>query len=376
VKKRSPRGLNLSTRLEAARLRRQRRRSSAEAAVSDVVGSILLVAITTLMAVALGGLLFNLRGPTDLQHTDLQVTLDPGPDGKWQGEPGDSDFEQVRIMHLGGEPLLASHVTVTLQIGNTVTTATGTALAASTGAGSSFTTGKVWASNQSLARSDRVLVDIVTRLSNGGGQLISSSVMVAGSNAATAQCPSDKTPPYAVMPLSQTPEDVTSATTGNVTITAAVVDTCPGVDTLLPPQLWYCIAVTCSFPSGYTNGGSMTLVASLWIGGIPGGNWSSELGKTLHYRLVNMRDLLGNTANSSIQRLPRHWLDTYRCLGNRWIDCQFRCRTKCKRRRHRGRAERRCSFGRRRHHCLAGPVRGHLHQWEWVVRRLRCRWVG
>ena len=56
---------------------RQRRRLD-QRAVSDVLGSILMIGITVMMATAFGAVLFAFKGPTDSPQSNLAITVDPG----------------------------------------------------------------------------------------------------------------------------------------------------------------------------------------------------------------------------------------------------------------------------------------------------------
>lgn len=89
--------------------RRARRhvRPADEAAVSDVIGSILLVGITVVMAAGFGALLLAYDGPDDKQHTQLNVAITQAAAG-WPNA-------LIVITNLGGEPLRQQDVTIRYQ---------------------------------------------------------------------------------------------------------------------------------------------------------------------------------------------------------------------------------------------------------------------
>lgn len=70
------------------------------AAVSDVIGSMLLVAVTVGATAGFGLLILNIEGPPPVIHVALEATIGPGADGDWG--PGDAE---LRLGHLGGMPL-------------------------------------------------------------------------------------------------------------------------------------------------------------------------------------------------------------------------------------------------------------------------------
>src|SRR5688572_371431 len=77
-----------------------------EAAVSDVLGSLLLVGITVVSAFGFGLLLLSFEGPSDTLHADLELRTDPGTNGWGSGD------ETVQVVHLGGEDLEGGDLTI------------------------------------------------------------------------------------------------------------------------------------------------------------------------------------------------------------------------------------------------------------------------
>ncbi len=79
-------------------------------AVADVVGSILLVGITVASAGALSLLVLSIDGPSGTIHVSLDAKIGPGDDNDW----GVDDAE-LRVRHLGGEPLRAEDTLIRLR---------------------------------------------------------------------------------------------------------------------------------------------------------------------------------------------------------------------------------------------------------------------
>lgn len=76
--------------------------------MSDVMGSILLVGITVVMAGGFGAVLLSYDGPQDQVHTHLSASVGPGADGIWG-----TNAAELEIHHLGGEGLDEADVRVT-----------------------------------------------------------------------------------------------------------------------------------------------------------------------------------------------------------------------------------------------------------------------
>lgn len=138
-------------------------------AVSDVVGSILLVSITVLMAISLGGLMLAFDGPQDQQHTKLAITLGPGADLNWG-----ADDAELRIQHLGGEPLPQERTLVHL-------TPPGGAreTVEPVFAGGSLRIGESWTRIVTAFEDDVFQVQVVVSATAGGAGLLASTAVVA-----------------------------------------------------------------------------------------------------------------------------------------------------------------------------------------------------
>ncbi|MCD4703082.1 MAG: type IV pilin N-terminal domain-containing protein [Methanosarcinaceae archaeon] len=61
-----------------------------ERAVSDVVGSIMMVTITVIMATVVATAIFSMKPPVDVPHVSIEIT---------------ENGSHVDLIHMGGEPL-------------------------------------------------------------------------------------------------------------------------------------------------------------------------------------------------------------------------------------------------------------------------------
>ncbi len=66
-----------------------------ERAVSDVVGSIMMVTITVIMATVVATAIFSMKPPADVPHVSIEIT---------------ENGSHVDLIHMGGEPLDASRL--------------------------------------------------------------------------------------------------------------------------------------------------------------------------------------------------------------------------------------------------------------------------
>lgn len=295
-------------------------RASGEAAVSDIIGSILLVAMTVAMAVALSLLLFSFDGPADKQYTNLGASLDPGPDGQWN-----TGNEEIRLTHLGGEPLEARGTTIRYTLGNTTTALSGSGLGSAFADGA-LTIGERWMRGATFALNDRVEVRVSLVQPGNGAQLLANAAVVAGSTTVGNICLGDVQAPTAL--LSQAPPDVTSVTTGAVVVQALLSDNCSGVAAAVVPSLWYCISASCPAPSnpgtGYTqlamSRPDPTNQPQLWQASIPApapvppGSWGVNVGKTITYYVYPLTDnaVPANTGRSATGTDPVNVFTQYK----------------------------------------------------------------
>lgn len=275
-------------------MNRRRARRSDEAAVTDVLGSLLLVGITVVAAVGLGLLVLSYDGPPDTQHSRLVASIEAGG-GSW----GDGD-EELRLVHLGGEPLDASDVRVLLTPpGGPTQVITGAALGSAFADGK-LTIGETWVYLVDAQLND--LYDFKVIVDTDGSQLVSDMTIVAGAGGGGSLCVGDTTAPVAS--FGQTPSNVNGQTSGAVLVNITVSDNCAGVDEAVAPHLFYCVAVTCVVPTSYTDVGAMTDTGTrTWSATIPSHNWltQSAAGASLRYYVTAMTDANGNVGQSGVQ---------------------------------------------------------------------------
>lgn len=274
-----------------------------EAAVSDVLGSILLVGITVIMAGGFAVLLLSFDGPEETLHSRLATSMASGG-GDW----GDGD-EQLRLTHLGGEPLKADEVTIQFARAGVVTTLTGDALGSAFDDGE-LTIGETWITTLTADVGDVVEVRVVH--TGNQSQLLASGSIVAGASGGAA-CLVDTALPSAGWV--QSPPDVDSLTNGSVTVTVTIADGCSGVDDSVAPHLWWCVAITCTVGTSFFDAGAMQSVGThQWSGSVPhGGSWLADAvaGRTLNYYVANLTDVAGNSGFSAVQTDALGFLATY-----------------------------------------------------------------
>ncbi|HUR61596.1 MAG TPA: type IV pilin N-terminal domain-containing protein [Candidatus Thermoplasmatota archaeon] len=263
-----------------------------DSGVADTVGSILMVAITVVMSVILGGVLLAFKGPVALAHADVAITVDPGSDGAWG-----TGNEFIRLTHRGGDFLAASDSTMRITVGSTTRTLTGTAQLGSAWTDGFLRIGEtwtyVWPVAGGIPAGAAVSVGLVK--SSGQSQLVSSASLVASAVAATNPCVTDTAMPTVTL-WGQSPAIITGFTTGAITITAQLGDNCWGVDPAVVPRLYWRITPTASF----TDQGTMTNIGpNTWRGTVPSQTWSSLVGRSLVYHIGPLRDVGGNPASGS-----------------------------------------------------------------------------
>lgn len=141
-----------------------------DAAVSDVVGSILLVGMTVGMTVVLALLLMTFDGPEPTPHTRLAVSVSPGAGGWGTGD------EEVRVRHIGGDAL-GDETRVLLRIGTSTADLEGAALGGAFSDGE-LAIGETWTRTSTIRATDLVGVDVVAGA--GLSRLVSSVALVPG----------------------------------------------------------------------------------------------------------------------------------------------------------------------------------------------------
>ncbi|MEA3189982.1 MAG: Archaeal Type pilin, N-terminal [Thermoplasmata archaeon] len=268
-------------------------------AVSDVVGSALLVGITVLLAVAMAGLLFALPPPQATPQSNLAVSVSPGNQAWGTGD------EQLVVTHLGGDPLAQDTTIVSYSLnGGAPVGITGAALGFS---GGRLSVGERWTRTVPLQSTDRVAINVVN--TEGASTLLATAAVVPGAVTAGAACPFDTSPPTAAW--TQAPVDLTigSGASGAVTVTMDLTDDCAGVDAMQAPfsavpapHLWASVT-----PAALADLGAMAPAAGLttrWTGSIPapgGGGWAAKGGQTLQYYAAGVTDRGGNVGSTPVR---------------------------------------------------------------------------
>lgn len=273
-----------------------------DVAVTDVLGSLLLVGITVAVTVGFGVILLSFDGPADKLYVDVEVRTTPGADGLW--ETGDESFE---VLHLGGEALRKDRTTIAYTADGTPYSYTGDAL------GSYFdddgdgrlTIGEAWESPAAdpldVSQDEAVEASIVA--DEEDSQLVAAGTVTGGGiDLTVTSCLPDLTAPSGA--FSQSPSNVNSLTSSlqAVQVTLTVSDLCTGVDESSTPVFAYCIAVTCTVPTSFTTAVMADGGTGIWTFTIPAQNWLVEgiAGKSIQYYATTMRDLAGNTAQTSV----------------------------------------------------------------------------
>lgn len=250
-------------------------------AVSDVLGSVLLVAITVSMMVGLSAVVLSIDGPGDTVYADVEFQAFAGSNGWNTGD------ETVRLLHKGGEEVPAETMQIIIGIDGNAHVFEGAGLDQGFADGA-LTIGETWTQTFTIHENDTVRA---TAVHSQQHILALSTIRSATSS---VSCGGDVAAPT-VQVWQQSPNDVTHLSVGNVTVTATLGDDCSGPDDSTAPHLEHRIG-----NGTWTDGGAMTLVgSSQWSGSIPDPIWATHSGETLQYRLVGMSDLKGNTGTST-----------------------------------------------------------------------------
>ncbi len=133
-----------------------------------------------------------------------------------------------------------------------------------------------------------------------GAYVVGSNSLLAETGERGSEECIDATAPV-VVAWTQSPSDLSIASLGAVTVRAVVVDAgCAGVDPAAALTLVYGLQASVGTPT--TSAGAMASVgANVWEGTIPAQAWSSQGNKYLVYRVEGLRDLNGNTGPSSVR---------------------------------------------------------------------------
>ncbi len=255
-----------------------------EQAVSDVVGSLLLVAITVLMVGALGVLIFSVAEPVDPIAADVTATLSQGNGGWGTGD------EEIRLAHRGGERIDADRATIRIKIGNDQEEISGASQIGGAFSDGSLSIGETWVRLEDIPNGVDVTVVLIGE-GRGGGSTVLAQV------SAVADCSADAIPPF-VDTWSLAPSDLRSDTVGNVVVTATVEDGCQNVLDTPVPALFF------GFTDGFTPATFQQVALSpgaqphQWVGTITGQTWSSQSGMFLELYLDPVTDAGSNSGES------------------------------------------------------------------------------
>lgn len=248
-----------------------------------MVGSVLLVAITVVMAAALGFTVFALTKPVDPVHADITMLVKPGGNG-W----GDGD-ESIVMKHLGGETIDVSQAEVRYTIGGTTTTLSGASLGSAFSDGE-FSIGETWTHAFTIPAGTTVDVDLIVDTVGGATQLLATVET-------STECGTDTAQPFVSVweflhPTLLTPIDVNSDTTGSIYVSALATDFCSGVNTAVTPFYWYKYGNDAALPNP-TVAAATTSTPGKWQFTIPQptAGWSAYAGLTLTYGLTGLTDL-------------------------------------------------------------------------------------
>ncbi|HLE47741.1 MAG TPA: type IV pilin N-terminal domain-containing protein, partial [Candidatus Thermoplasmatota archaeon] len=264
---------------------RPARRRLCDDAVSEMVGTVLLVGITVVMVTGLTVLMLGRAGPVDESHGTYSASLRPGTDGLW----GTGD-ELILIDHMGGEALLADATVIRVKVASTELRFEGATLGSAFLPDGYLKPGERWSLTQTVALADVVRIEVVATDNSGSNTAYMSTL--------TASCAGDISAPR-VASRTQNPSDLTTASTGVVTVVFTIDDDCAGVNQAVNPTLYYRL-YTGAAPS-YTSAGAMTRTANnVWQGTVPDQTWTSQGGKILEYYAAGLADTLGHTRDSPV----------------------------------------------------------------------------
>ncbi len=271
-----------------ARASRRRRLGRDRTAASDIVGNLLLIAITVVSMAGLWFLVLSFDGPDDTQHSDLRWLLSAGDDGSW----GTGD-ESIALRHFGGEAVDAEGLRLRVEVD-------GAPEEHDTPADHGFTDGQLrigesWQTTRSVSSNSEVRATAFTLQGNNAGGALLASTGLSGSSA----CKGDITPPL-VSSWETNPTDVTTLTVGGVEVLLTLADDCSGVDTTVDPHLWYRIN-NGSNPAWTDLGSMVNQGGNTWKANIPVHVWALHTGSNLQFYAIGHQDLMGNPGTTTVR---------------------------------------------------------------------------
>lgn len=261
-----------------------------------MVGSILMVALTVALAAAMISIVWGAipSGEGSLRAS-FSASIQANDAGWGSGD------ETVRVDHEGGNAVPSASLAIVVAVEGAETRYTDdgsdpldhASQDAFTSDDQAFVIGERWRTPDTTIPPDaRVAVSVVDTSAE-------KTLWTGSFRAGTNDCAEDTDPPR-VTAWSQSPADVTTDTTGAVTVEATLSDNC-GVDTTQDPHLHY--RVNDGTDPAFTDAGPMNLQTdTTWRGEIPDQGWSTHGGDTLEYKLVDMTDENGNTGESTLQQ--------------------------------------------------------------------------
>ncbi len=262
-------------------------------AVSDVVGSVLLVGITVISAAGFGLLLFAFDGPPDTLHINLELRTDAGADGTW----GTGD-ERFQVVHLGGEALARTGTTLSFTADGTTSTFAGTGLGSAFSDGE-LVIGEVWESPAStllVLDQDEGVETTLVESTGGSSALLAAGTVTGGGiivSTGGGSCAPDTGDPTVAFVQSPTNLATSLGTTG-LAVSIVASDACSAVDIATAPHLWYRISPgPLPGPSAFTDTGAMAFTSgTTWTKTLsaPTGGWLYAWGQTLQYYVTGVTD--------------------------------------------------------------------------------------
>lgn len=244
-----------------------------EEAVSDVVGTMLMLVVT--MAVFGGlaiGVLAYVQAQPHAPRASLAVNRDTG---------------SLLIANKGGESVAVAAASVRVNVAGTMYTYPASRFPGAASLGTDIDIG------ESLCVQGAAPSCIFGPTDDVRGAMLvagNSALVLDGDIGGAAGCSGADTQAPTVT-WTQSPANVQSLTTGSVAVTATLAD-CSGVDVTVAPTLWW--SVDLGTPA-YQSAGPMTRGSGMvWTGAVPAQAWSTLAGKTLHYAITGQADLAGH----------------------------------------------------------------------------------
>lgn len=301
------RAMSPSRRQQAAQRRAQaalRALREDRAAVSDVLGALMLVGITVIAAVGLGILLLSFDGPENQLHADLELRTDPGTGGWASGD------ESVQVVHLGGEDVPADGVMVRFSVGSSDycfgDEAGCSALSSAWGDGA-LSIGETWEAPTvpPLNLAADTGVDVTVVLTGVLSQVLASGLVSGAEDPSSVSCLIDTSAPTGSFSHADLK---TSDRTAAFQVVLVATDLCGEVDETVLPTLHYRVTPALSgVPSTYADAGSNLgtmpfLAGTGFVLSIPAPSgtfgWASAYGRTVEWYASGLTDEAVPTPNS------------------------------------------------------------------------------